>query len=352
MSSTAVKPPYSNIAYQYMVPVWILGAIALGLVIARIYTRLRRTGSLHPDDWLIVFAEPLSFINVCIASAAVAHGWGKPRQWVDPTDLAVVMKLQFALQVIWIVTLCLVRLSVASSLLRYGTSRSWTWTLYFIMGLQVLISASWFVLAFAQCTPVSANWENVPNVKCWGVYHVKNYGWAVAGIYIIMDLVLTFMPIKLIRSLHRSTSERFLIGVLMSLGLIATAFTVAKIPNRAQLSKGDPLQATILPSIYAKLEETVGIIACSAPCLKSPTEQLLKRFGILKERQLTRPSFVNSVRVSPLEKELDSDQGSGSDSSGPGKKGGIRIDSVAVKPRSSNSTPMELTVQQHGWDAV
>ena len=197
MASAAVKPPYSNIAYQYMVPVWIFGAIAAGLVIARIYTRWQRMGKLRTDDWLIVFAEvclltmiatllltrpqSFSFINVCIATAAVAYGWGKPRLWVDPTDLVKVLKLQFALQVVWLVTLLLVRLSIASSLLRYGNSRLWTWTLYAVMGLQGLISASWIVIAFAQCTPVSANWENVPNVKCWPVYHVKNYGWAVAG---------------------------------------------------------------------------------------------------------------------------------------------------------------------------
>ena len=72
-------------------------------------------------------------------------------------------------------------MSIALSLLRYGTSRWWRWTLYFVMGLQGLISLSWIVIAFAQCTPVSANWEQIPDVKCWPVRHVKNYGWAVAG---------------------------------------------------------------------------------------------------------------------------------------------------------------------------
>jgi len=167
-----------------------------------------------------------------------------------------------------------------------------------------------------------------------------------------MDLLLTLMPIKLIRSLNRPTSERILVGVLMSLGLLATAFTIAKIPIRARLSKGDPLQATILPSIYAKLEETVGIIASSAPCLKSPTEQLLKRLGILKEHQLTKPSFVNSAPISPMDKELNSDQSSSSDRSGPHGKDATRFDSVTIKPGSSSSVPLELSVRQQGWDAV
>jgi hypothetical protein len=40
-----------------MVPVWILGAVALALVVTRIRTHLRRTTKLYADDWLIIFAE-------------------------------------------------------------------------------------------------------------------------------------------------------------------------------------------------------------------------------------------------------------------------------------------------------
>ena len=51
-------PAYSsNKADLYLIPVCTLGVLALALVIARIYTRLRRTAKLYLDDWLIVAAE-------------------------------------------------------------------------------------------------------------------------------------------------------------------------------------------------------------------------------------------------------------------------------------------------------
>jgi hypothetical protein len=56
-------PLYSNKAGTYLGPVCTLAAITLALVIARIYTRLRRTGSLYLDDWLIVIAEVGLHIN-------------------------------------------------------------------------------------------------------------------------------------------------------------------------------------------------------------------------------------------------------------------------------------------------
>ncbi|KAH9863839.1 hypothetical protein J1614_009771 [Plenodomus biglobosus] len=336
MADAMALPPYSNISPTYLAPVVTLGVIALMVVVARIYTRLTRTGKLHADDWLIVVAEPLSITSIGIAIAAVASGWGKPAAYFTPTELVNTVRLNFVLQTVWIVTFCLVRLSVACSLLRFGTDRLWRWPLYFIMMLQVLISSSYFIMQFAQCKPISANWDNVPGAECWDLGPTITYGYVVAGFYIVMDLVLSLMPIRLIRTLNRSTSEKVLIGILMALGLSATAIACAKITTFTNFGEGDMMQGTIVPSVYAKVEEQVGIIASSLPCLKSPAEHLLKKLGLLKEHELAKPSFVGDFSL----------PGVGEDSarsSGDGKlntKAKARVDSVAVMlgKKGSNST--------------
>ncbi|KAF1851479.1 uncharacterized protein K460DRAFT_362218 [Cucurbitaria berberidis CBS 394.84] len=351
MATTMVIPPYSNKVATYLVPVCILGAIALLLVIARIYTRVTRTKRLYLDDWLILMAEPLSLVGILIAITASAHGWGHPTAYINPKNLKPVRKLQFALQTVWLITFCLVRLSVSCSLLRFGNDRLWRWPLYFIMGGQVLISSSYVVIQFGQCRPVSANWENVPGVKCWPTQPIIDYGWAVAAIYIVMDLTLSLMPIRLIRTLHRSTSEKVLICFLMALGLFATAVACAKMTTFTSFGKGDFMQATILPSMWAKVEEQVGIIATSLPCLKHPAEQLLKKLGILKEHQLTRPSFVveEGAISMPTMKEEDA-RSSGDGSSGPKEKS--RVDSVALALGNSKSNSSTGGTKGNAWQAV
>ncbi|KAH7394486.1 hypothetical protein BKA66DRAFT_410867 [Pyrenochaeta sp. MPI-SDFR-AT-0127] len=333
-----VLPPYSNKAGTYLIPVCTVGAVALLLVITRIYTRLTRTKRLYLDDWLIVIAELFSLVAISLASAAVANGWGRPAAYFSPSNLKTTLKLQFALQTVWLLAYYLVRVSVACSLLRYGTERLWRWPLYFMIGLQTLISSSYVIIQFGQCTPVSSNWENVPGVKCWDFKPIINYGWAVAAIYVLMDLTLSLMPIHLIRTLHRSTSEKILICVLMALGLLATTIACLKMTTFTTFGQGDVMQATIMPSLWAKLEEQVGIIASSVPCLKGPAETLLMKFGLLKEHHLTRPSFVGDVSL-PTVKEQD-DRSSGDGSS---RKGNVRIDSVAValgNTPPSSSTPV------------
>jgi hypothetical protein len=116
-----------------------------------------------------------------IAAVAVSHGWGHKLATFSPTNLVTTMKLQFAVQTTWIITLALVRVSVALSLLRFGHDVLWRGALYFLMGFQIVISSSYIIIQFGQCRPVSSNWESVADVTCWPIAPIINYGWAIAG---------------------------------------------------------------------------------------------------------------------------------------------------------------------------
>jgi hypothetical protein len=169
-----------------------------------------------------------------------------------------------------------------------------------------------------------------------------------------MDLILSLMPIKLIMTLNRSRSEKILIACLMALGLLATAVAAAKMTTFNSFGTGDPMQATIPPSMYAKLEEIVGITASCLPPLKAPVENLLRKFGIVKEHELSRPSFVNTA-MSPVERPHEHNNRSSSDGSFPTLKDEIRIDSVSVKPGSANSAAQSgsgTSPRNEKWDHV
>lgn len=144
-----------------------------------------------------------------------------------------------------------------------------------------------------------------------------------------MDLTLSLMPIRLVRTLQRSTTEKILICVLMSLGLLATAVACVKMTTFNDFGKGDVMQATIKPSMLARLEEIVGIIACSVACLKSPIERALKKLGIVKEHHLTTPSFVNAMSLPGVD-DIRDDSGYGLSG-----KGSVVVEHGDVTPGSS-----------------
>jgi len=189
----------SDVSPQFLVPVPILTAIALGLVGLRIRTRLARTRKLKLDDWLIIIgtvwlswrrlrsvvtktSKVLSLVNFIFASVAFAYGWGHPFAKVAPSDFSTSRKAQFGYATVWMATLCFVRLSIAASLFRFGQEKLWRGTLYAIMTLQTLISMSFIIMQFVQCTPVASFWQNVPGVKCWPLKPMLIYGWIIAGV--------------------------------------------------------------------------------------------------------------------------------------------------------------------------
>jgi hypothetical protein len=118
-----------------------------------------------------------------------------------------------------------------------------------------------------------------------------------AGILALMDFILALMPIHLIRTLNRSTREKILICLMMSLGITAGVISSYKSSISDKAFAGDLLSGTVLIAMWNELEALLGIIAACIPCLKAPGERLLHQFGLLSSRmEITRPSFVMSLQ--------------------------------------------------------
>ncbi|KAK2789663.1 hypothetical protein FQN52_006002 [Onygenales sp. PD_12] len=119
------------------------------------------------------------------------------------------------------------------------------------------------------------------------------------------------MPIRLIWGLQRPLRERILVSCLMGMGLVATGTVCVKMTTFVTVGQGDPLSSTVWPSLLAKLEELLGIIAACTPCLKSPAERFLQRIGVISDRyanSTTRPSFVASHHQAPKDYTISPNQ--------------------------------------------
>jgi hypothetical protein len=302
-----------TIALQYLIPVPILMVISSALCVVRIWTRFRAR-KMHLDDYLIIIAEVLALTNFGLSCSSFARGWGHPSSSFTLAEKTAILKVRFAASAIWIPTLCFVRLSIASSLLRFGHEKLWRGVLYALMTLQTLISTAYFIMQFTQCQPVSINWQNVPGAKCWPMKPLKTYAWIVSGIFVAMDFTLALMPIRFIRTLNRPRTEKLLIGILMATGLLATGVLCAKLTTVKTIGKGDPMKASIRVVMWTKMEEQVGIIASCLPTVKRLAERVLRRFSLMTTRfHNTRPSFVNpDVMEMP---QTPKDHGSSNDGS-------------------------------------
>jgi hypothetical protein len=97
------------------------------------------------------------------------------------------------------------------------------------------------------------------------------------------DTLFALMPMTLIWKLKRPIPERILISCLMALGLTAAFCAVMKTVKWTQMNNvaGDVMRNVLNISLWARLEESFGLVAACAPTLKQPGEKLLQRLGIL-----------------------------------------------------------------------
>lgn len=80
------------------------------------------------------------------------------------------------MQILWILAIALVRISIASSLLRLSNHKAWRSALWIIITIQILIYFGLMVFQLFNCSSIRANWEPVYNLRCWDRKYILVFG--------------------------------------------------------------------------------------------------------------------------------------------------------------------------------
>jgi hypothetical protein len=182
-------------------------------------------------------------------------------------------------------SVALVKTSIALMLVRLQTSKAWTRFLYGIIGLQLLTALFVTVLQCTRCIPTAAVWNpHIVDKWCWSPEAFKVTMTVASSIVILTDVIFSLIPLTFLHHIRRSVPHRIVIGILMSLGLLASAASVVKtiMVHRFDVG-GDASGNGISIALWASLEAIVGIIAACLPCLRGAFLRLLHRLGIYTE---------------------------------------------------------------------
>ncbi|PVH91657.1 hypothetical protein DM02DRAFT_734087 [Periconia macrospinosa] len=316
-----LNPPDDNIAPRLLIPVGIIIGIGLPIYIVRMFSRLRIHKKLSCDDYAITVAEICCIIGYALVAVSCKYGLGRHTIHVSPSDRSNAM-FYFWLQVnIWYVGMTGVKISVAAMLIRMQHSATWKWVLWIVMSVQVILNVSAVIIAFTLCIPLQALWKSVPNAK---------------SINIMTDLCLSLMPLTFICRLHRPKFERVVIGILMCLGLTATAAAIKRLVDMIYLNySGDVLHNLLFIIMWCMLEEVLGVTAASIPYLKAPAERTLRRLGLLpvdneheaSPSQMVLPSF----HIPVVDEDLESNNANGETRSSKNGKAGFELEEPSRK---------------------
>jgi hypothetical protein len=208
--------------------------------------------------------------------------------------LSVGAELTSTWSVAWIKT------SVALLLMRLRPTTGWRWFFYIMLSIQFVTATFASIMHLTLCIPIEALWTptNI-NKRCWGnaAFHASL---TVTSIIVILtDMMFALLPLSFLHHIRVSHRDRVVIGLLMALGLFASAASVVKTVYVHQFDEGGDFPGKGLSiCLWGSIEVQVGIIAACIPCLRAGFLRFLNRIGVhTSSRPVSHLRLDTSVTV-------------------------------------------------------
>ncbi|CAD6570796.1 MAG: hypothetical protein ASARMPRED_003940 [Alectoria sarmentosa] len=276
---------HDNRAYQLIVPIALFGLVAFACVVLRPVARRSSRVSLGLDDFLILASMFFGIGLVITAGLTTTYGIGRHIIAVPPRDLVKFGEVNFALEVFYVPTIALAKLSILALYVRVFRMMNKTFRIavYVISAWIILWFIGLYLDIFLACRPISSYWE----AHCAPSYTTSI---ATSVTNIISDVALLVLPQPQIWNLQMPLKKKLSVSFLMLLGVLATALSIARIPIlRAGNQGGSPdLTYNLIDTYVFTVCEPMTIIICA--CL--PVMQNLFRkaysdkFGLSSLRSL------------------------------------------------------------------
>ncbi|KAL9087638.1 MAG: hypothetical protein Q9165_006562 [Trypethelium subeluteriae] len=259
-------PPNEDIGPAFLALTCVLTAFSIITTALRIWVR-KVAYQIGPDDYTIGVTTVLAIARMALQVAQVQHGNGKHRWYITVAQYQDVNMYGWYAQVLLFITNALLKTSICLLILRIQNTKKMRYLLYGMMGGLWLVGIEPVIVLLAECNPVATYWRSSagkcwdPRVRIYSIYFNIAYG-------IVSDFLCSLLPIVILRRIQVSLRDKFLICGLMSVGLIATGFSVARAASLG-LAVNDLSWTYCIAAIWSNLELHLGIIAANLALARS-----------------------------------------------------------------------------------
>ncbi|CAG8905418.1 unnamed protein product [Penicillium egyptiacum] len=235
---------------------WALGAVAIVLVMLRIFAkaRLRHIG---PDDLTMIASLGFALAaSIHFTVAVLDYGFASGRPGVDE---ATALKYYTITEVCSVASTCLGRVAFILYLLPVlSTRRVFKISLWVLFAVQIMANLVMIVFILAQCRDIRGVWDPEYATHCMEDYIQLRFGY-----------FLCFLPCYIFWDLKLKPIIKFSLMILTSMGLLATIGAIMKAVYLKQILTWDGTANAIDLTCWAMIECYLVIIAASVPCLRS-----------------------------------------------------------------------------------
>ena len=142
--------------------------------------------------------------------------------------------------------------------------------------LVVVLGTLSFVLAtIFQCLPIAASWDKHVRGRC---INNSPFRWSWAGYNLATELLIVFMPAKVIWGLNMDRIKKIGLVVLFMVGLFICAASALRIRALVESVKQTDTTWTSEPALlWSVVEAAVGLFCANIPFLRRPISQILPK---------------------------------------------------------------------------
>lgn len=280
---------------------WILVALALVLIIARVYLRIGiNRQRLEPNDWLLILAFLFSIWNQAYDIVFLRMNVLRPDISAaligieDIETMRTAMKYFFLSGFPFYTAFYLCKASILNFYFQIFPSHahSFRFALYFVLTYTTAALIVTITLYFTQCIPLERQWSLGPDACSFErAIRVYTIAW---GLNISCDMLIFILPFLILHKLQMRRRVKIGVYCIFGLGIVNMAVSLTRFLFVGSVYKAAGVSITTV-DMWNALDANIGLIIACLPPLRTYLRYI--RFG---SRTSHRP---NKIRYAKRESE-------------------------------------------------
>ncbi|ORY59710.1 uncharacterized protein BCR38DRAFT_498531 [Pseudomassariella vexata] len=273
----------------------------------RVYCRAWVLRSFRKDDTIALVLQCIFSMYLTTQILGWKYGTGKHRSALSPADYRQAMLWWFICELLYIISTCLLKISLGLFLMRLATEESHMWFLRVLTFGTALFGTAYFFMVVFQCQPPKTFWEVSPRApgKCWNDKIVLSLTFMASAVNCLTDWTFVTLPMCMVYSMNMPTRQKVLVACILGFAAIGSTATIVRMFYVYKVLEGnDFLYETTDLAIWSTVEPGIGIAALSIAASKPLWRYFLFWLGLSargpNNRAWVARNQVNAQRASHL----------------------------------------------------
>ncbi|KAF1923381.1 uncharacterized protein M421DRAFT_425909 [Didymella exigua CBS 183.55] len=272
----------------------------------RCIVRVKMVKAFGVDDCLMV-ASTIFFVGYGVTSTIGAHyGTGRHHRDLEDWQVDKARKCWFYCYLFYCCSMILSKISIGCFLLRISVKRIHTWIIYAAMFVSTFACTAFFFVTLFQCHPIRYFWaKSLPDGICINNTVIIALGFVYSIFSIIADFTFALLPAALVWNLQLKRRTKIALIPLLTMGCVASAAVIARLPSLPKLNSPDFLWDTLDVAIWSSVEQGLAITAGSLATLRPLFALVMHQIGLSTRPTQPRPSQYG-LQTPPASQMLNS----------------------------------------------